>query len=162
MIAIIAILTALGAWAAFAVIGNQYRRNTDATIRVVNKVLQDHWKFVIDEARKDTPISTAVLNLAGNYPELRKSAVIKFCLMEAFPKSFSEIGSSANPPFVYQADGSGNFYIPPSQRRYLSRYQTQIAPLYSLNPVNPFINTKPVMQSSAFALPFQSHAGELR
>ena len=132
VIAIIAILAALGAWGVFAVVGNQQRRNTENTIMVVNKVLQDHWKYVIEEANKDPVISPAVIALAGSDPTGQRARVlwIKVRLMEAFPQSFDEIGQPLVPPFVYtNAFGTG-VLIPSNtsgiQQRYIADYQKRI------------------------------------
>jgi prepilin-type N-terminal cleavage/methylation domain-containing protein len=132
VIAIMAILAALGAWGVFAIIGNQQRRNTENTIMVVNKVLQNHWKFVIEEAKKDTTISPAVQALAAPDPTGDRARVlwIKVRLMEAFPQTFAEIGQPTAPPFVYtNAFGTG-VLIPPNtagiQQRYIADYQRKI------------------------------------
>src|SRR5437660_948940 len=64
MIAIIGVLSSLAAWGVFAMIGNTQRNNTNATMRVVNKMLQDRWTAVVIDSRKETP-SDAVKMLAG-------------------------------------------------------------------------------------------------
>ena len=145
VIAIIAVLASLASWGVIAMVGRQTARNTEATMRVVNKALQDHWRFVIDEAKKDTP-SQAVVNLAkGPNPMVdldptgaRARVIwIKCRLAEAFPQSYAEI--IPNPP-VY---ASG--YIPTNQRRYNSDY---VARLANLN----VAATNPPTQSSACLL----------
>jgi prepilin-type N-terminal cleavage/methylation domain-containing protein len=128
VVAIIGILVALGTVAVWAMVRNQQRRNTEATIKVVNKVLQSHWQFVVDEAKKDASaglISPAVSGLAAPDPTGERAQVlwIKFRLMEAFPLSFKEVTH----PFVYGNDPSGNPYIPLSQRRYIAAYQKNLA-----------------------------------
>lgn len=131
VIAIIAILAALGTWGVFAMIGNQQRRNTEGTIRVVHKVLQSHWKHVIDEAAKESP-SDAVRNLAGGDPARAKVIWIKLRLMEAFPQNSAEVlvvpGTPPTPPFVYRNEPVAPFapWIPVNQRRYIATYQGKI------------------------------------
>jgi prepilin-type N-terminal cleavage/methylation domain-containing protein len=139
VMAIIGILVAMATWAVFATVGGQERRNTVATITVVNKIMLTHWAAVIAEADKDTP-SPAVMTLAGNDPARAKVLWRKFRLMEAFPQSYAEVGNNtlaatgqlAIPPaqivtpFVYQ-----NNYIPPGQQRYLADYQTKMLPYWT-------------------------------
>jgi prepilin-type N-terminal cleavage/methylation domain-containing protein len=130
VIAIIAILAALASWAVFAMVGNQKANNTTATIKVVNKVLQSHWQYVIEEAKKDENISPAVIALANNGnagldPNGVRAKVlwIKFRLMEAFPQSYTDITS----PIPYSIDPFTNQpYIPVGQQRYIAAYQKSI------------------------------------
>jgi prepilin-type N-terminal cleavage/methylation domain-containing protein len=135
VIAIIAILAALGTWGYFAMIGNQQRRNTESTIKVVNKVLQDHWKLVKEEADRESP-SSAVIALAQPDPTGERAKVLwrKFRLMEAFPQSFAEIGTSivannAGTPWIYWDPVNKVSYIPDGQKRYISDYQKNLANL---------------------------------
>lgn len=131
VIAIIAILAALGTWGVFAMIGNQQRRNTEGTIRVVHKVLQSQWKHVIDEAGKESP-SPAVMNLANGDPARAKVIWTKLRLMEAFPQNSAEVlvvpGTPPTPPFVYRNEPVAPFapWIPVNQRRYIATYQGKI------------------------------------
>ena len=48
----------------YAWIATRQKNNTEATVRVVNKMLQDRWTKVIADARKETP-SPAAVQLAG-------------------------------------------------------------------------------------------------
>jgi prepilin-type N-terminal cleavage/methylation domain-containing protein len=123
VITIITILVSLAAWGAFSVLGGQQWKNTASTIRVVDKVLQTDWRFVIDEAKKDT-ISPAVIALAQPDPTGERAKVlwIKIRLMEAFPQSYADIGTPTALPFVYQ-----NGWIPTAQQRYIAQYQAQMA-----------------------------------
>lgn len=97
VIAIIAILTSLAAWGAFAVIGTQHRRNTEATIRVLNKMLQARWDAVVAGAKKE-PISPAnfpmVFALAGGDTERAQVIWTKVRLCEAFPVAYKELDPS--------------------------------------------------------------------
>jgi prepilin-type N-terminal cleavage/methylation domain-containing protein len=121
-IAIIAILIGLGGWGLFAMIGGQQGRTTTSTMTVVNKVLQDHWKFVIDEANKD-PITSStcpqVFALAANDAKLARVLWIKCRLMEAFPQSYADINS----PLVYSHN-----LIPTGQSALPRRYNAQYVP----------------------------------
>ena len=46
VVAIITVLAGLGTWAYFAMIGNRQSRNTEATMKVVNKLMFDRWTVV--------------------------------------------------------------------------------------------------------------------
>ncbi len=121
VIAIIAILAGLGAWGVFAMIGTQQRRNTETTIRVVNKLLQDRWTTVIAEARKEAP-SPAVVNLAGADPTGERAKVIwiKVRLAEAFPVGYAEVSATNTTSIV-------NAYIPANRRKpHFAKYQQLI------------------------------------
>lgn len=83
VITILAVLVSLVVAGAFQVVGTQRQNNTEATMRTVMKVLNQHWEHVIAEAKKENP-STAWINLR---------------LKEAFPMSRAEIfPSPINPP----------------------------------------------------------------
>ncbi len=92
VIAIMVILAAIGSVAVFAMIGVRQQRNTEATIRVVNKLTQDRWAVVIADAKKEAP-STYVKNLANGDLERAKIIWIKVRLMEAFPQKYSEVNT---------------------------------------------------------------------
>jgi prepilin-type N-terminal cleavage/methylation domain-containing protein len=129
VIAIIAILAAMASWAIVAVVGGQERRNTESTIKVVNKILQTHWNAVIAEADADAnsgTISPAVLAMAGGDPARAKVLWRKFRLMEAFPETYAEIGTAANPPWVYWDPVNNVSYIPSGQQRYIADYQKKL------------------------------------
>jgi prepilin-type N-terminal cleavage/methylation domain-containing protein len=128
VIAIISILASLAAWGVFATIGNRRARNTEDTFKTVNKLLQSHWRYVIDEANKDSQVSPAVLALAGNDPARARVLWKKFRLMEAFPQTFAECNPAT--AFVYNNPSAANPYIPTGngfQRRYIVKYQTALA-----------------------------------
>lgn len=153
VIAIIAVLASLTTAAVIAVVGRQKVNNTTNTIKVVNTVLQKHWQYVIDEAKKDAAaglISQAVINMAGGPaqdPTGERAQVlwIKFRLMEAFPQAYADIGWPATAtypapgyvPFVYTQDGSGNYYIPPGQQRYIAAYQKVLQQNLKTPPTSP-------------------------
>jgi prepilin-type N-terminal cleavage/methylation domain-containing protein len=90
VIAIIAVLAALAASAVIAVMGRQQGRNTESTIKTVNKLLQARWSSIIAEARKETP-SDAVVALAGMDSERAKVIWVKVRLAEAFPIAYKEM-----------------------------------------------------------------------
>jgi prepilin-type N-terminal cleavage/methylation domain-containing protein len=119
VIAIIAVLAALAGWGAFAVIGGRQARNTESTIRVLNRLLQDRWAWVIENAKKETP-STAVVSLAGGDPERSRVIWTKVRLCEAFPISYAELNPGAAGSIV-------NTYIPASQQKpYVAKYRSMI------------------------------------
>jgi prepilin-type N-terminal cleavage/methylation domain-containing protein len=100
VVAIIAILVALSAGIYYYAIGGQQQRNTEGTIRAVNKVFQTQWSYVVDQAKKESP-SLNVVNLAADPTGERARVLwIKIRLMEAFPISYDEINNPANS--VYQ------------------------------------------------------------
>ncbi len=142
VIAIIAILAALASYAVFAMVGNQQSRNTNATIKVVNKVLQSHWQFVVKQASDDVYISPAVIALAQPDPNGDRAKVlwVKFRLMEAFPQSYADVTS----PFVYNFPTAANPYIPATDatgnpiRRYIAAYQKNLVapPFVAANTYN--------------------------
>jgi prepilin-type N-terminal cleavage/methylation domain-containing protein len=90
VISIIAILAALGTWGVFAMIGRQQRRNTETTLNVVHKRMQDCYTSVVKDAKEESP-SAAVQAMAGGDPERARVIWVKVRLMEAFPMSFSEV-----------------------------------------------------------------------
>jgi prepilin-type N-terminal cleavage/methylation domain-containing protein len=119
VIAIIGVLSALAAWAAFAVIGGRQRDNTKATMQMLNKLLQDRWKFVIDEAKKEQP-SPQVLMLAGGDMERAKVIWIKIRLSEAFPVAYKEM----NPEVGVPPTTIVNLFIPPDKvKPHFKKYQ---------------------------------------
>jgi prepilin-type N-terminal cleavage/methylation domain-containing protein len=131
VIAIIGILAAMATWAVFGIVVGQERRNTQNTITVVNKILQEHWKVVIAEADADTP-SPLVLSMAGGDPARAKVLWRKCRLVEAFPQTYAEIGNAANPPWIYSQG-----YIPAGQQRYNDYYQKQTGGLLAAkNPLS--------------------------
>jgi prepilin-type N-terminal cleavage/methylation domain-containing protein len=122
VIAIIAILAALGTWGVFAMIGNQQRRNTDTTVRLLDKMLQTRWAAVIAEANKEEP-SPQVIALAGSDPQRAKVIWVKVRLVEAFPIRYAEIRPSPPGGPMTLVDS----YIPANRRKpYFNKYQTEL------------------------------------
>ncbi len=122
VIAIIGILAALGTWGVFAMIGGQSRRNTQNTLRVLDKMLQNRWHAVIDDAKKEPISATTHLNvfiLANNDPALARVIWIKARLAEAFPVSYLEA-----------ADAPGtviNTFVPANLRKpYSIKYKAKV------------------------------------
>jgi len=111
VIAIIAVLVAMTVGVVRTVVANQQRANTDATMRTVHAVLQQHWAQVINDARKEIPPSV-VKDLAGGDPIRAQVIWIKFRLMEAFPESYSEVYA---PPFAS--------YMPATLSKYTASYK---------------------------------------
>jgi len=149
VIAIIVILIALTAAGYFYFVTSTQGRNTEGTIRTVNKVFQGQWAWVVEQAKKESPsqgVKDAATNTVANVPgcsdpggERAKALWIKVRLMEAFPIAFSEINNNAagNDPvfkFLYVDTGNGNPAIPSGQRKYISQYQRAIAINAAVNP----------------------------
>ena len=118
VIAIIAVLMSLAAWGVIRMIGTQQNNNTEATVRVLNKLLMDRWRAVVEDARKETPSPTA-LALAGNDPARAQVIWIKVRLMEAFPMSYDEI----NNPVILN-----KYIVPPLKfKGHFTKYQATAA-----------------------------------
>jgi prepilin-type N-terminal cleavage/methylation domain-containing protein len=131
VIAIIAILMALTGGVYFYFIGSQQQRNTEGTIRTVNKVFQTQWSYVVEQAKKESPSSYVVT--AANDPSGERARVlwIKLRLMEAFPISFSEINNAADSVNILLAAA-----IPASQRKNQATYQRLTKGLTAANNSN--------------------------
>lgn len=114
VVGIIGVLVALTAAGTFQVIETQRSNNTENAMRTIDRVLQQQWMKVVDEARKETP-SDQVKKLAGdasdNNAARAKVIWVYFRLVEAFPQTFAEIRT---PPT--------NAYIPVNQRRSTPTY----------------------------------------
>jgi prepilin-type N-terminal cleavage/methylation domain-containing protein len=123
VIAIIGVLASLAAVGTIAMIGNRQARNTEATMKVVNKLLQDRWSSVIADAKKETPSAAAVVLAKGANPlvdrdptgERAKVIMVKVRLMEAFPVTYSEV---LTPTVV-------NTFVS-QHKSYFAKYQTTI------------------------------------
>lgn len=89
VIAIIGVLIALTAGAVFQVQESQRASNTETVMRTANKVLEQQWRAVIDQANKED-LPANVLTLANGDP--RRARVMWKCLRLAqeFPMSFNE------------------------------------------------------------------------
>jgi hypothetical protein len=84
-------------------LSNRQVRNTEATIRVAHKLLQDRWATVIADARKESPSST-VKFMAQNDVERAQIIWIKTRLMEAFPQSYAEVNNPVNLSYLIGPD----------------------------------------------------------
>jgi prepilin-type N-terminal cleavage/methylation domain-containing protein len=122
VLAIIVILVGLSAAGLFYFIGSQKSRNTQGTIRAVNKIFQEQWSYVIEQAKKESP-SAAVVVAAGSDPTGERARVlwIKMRLIEAFPISYAEINNNAtnNDPIFLLLQAA----IPANQRKGTDTYQ---------------------------------------
>lgn len=90
VITILAVLVSLVVAGAFQVVGTQRQNNTEATMRTVMKVLNQHWEHVIAEAKKENMPSAFLALYPGNLDTARKDW-INLRLVEAFPKNGKEI-----------------------------------------------------------------------
>ncbi len=133
VIAIIAILVALSGAAYFYWMGSQQKRNTDNTMRAVNKVFQSHWNYVVEEAKKETP-SPAIVLMANNDMPRARVLWIKIRLMEAFPITYAEVNGNGKPlPLqdpVFLLLGN---YITPNPRKYLGTYSKALNGSFAAN-----------------------------
>ncbi len=130
VIAIIAFLSSLATWGVFAMIGGQYRRNTETTLRVLKKLMQTRWDAVIADAKRETP-SPQAFALAGFDTERARIIWIKLRLMEAFPMQYAEVQPAIQPaiPTNPPAMTTLEYFIPPNQRKpYFNRYRETLMP----------------------------------
>jgi prepilin-type N-terminal cleavage/methylation domain-containing protein len=112
VISIIAVLLALGAGAAITVLEGQRASRTEDLLRNTDKLLQQHWRKVVEDARKEQAvIPDSVVALAAGDRNRALVIWIKLRLMEAFPQSYAEIRT----PWAYN-------YIPADMQRYNSSY----------------------------------------
>jgi len=117
IIAIIGVLAALTAGAVIRTMAAQRESNTGTVIRTVDKVLQQHWTWVVEDARKEALSAEThpqLYAMAGGDPKRARVIWVKLRLVEAFPMTFAEI---YNPPT--------NNFIPQGKQRhpYLSKLQ---------------------------------------
>jgi prepilin-type N-terminal cleavage/methylation domain-containing protein len=127
VIAIIALLAGMAAWAAVAMIANQQRKNTQSTMRVINKLLMTRWQAVVADAKKETPSPYVLFTFAGNDPEVARVLWIKVRLAEAFPQKYSDASPSS---FLFTKDVNGNIMLPPNRRKpYFLKYQSVLGAL---------------------------------
>ena len=95
VITIIIVLVGLSTWGVFATVAAQQKRNTEATMGTVKKLLDARWNAVITDAKKETP-SAEVILLAGGDTEMARARVIwvKVRLIEAFPMTYDEVNTA--------------------------------------------------------------------
>src|SRR5438046_5796400 len=99
VIAILAVLMGLIVAGIFTTVDAQRRSNTEAAMRTVMQTLNKHWKFVVDQASKESPSLAAKIlaggSIAANGDDAnlqRAQAIwIKLRLMEAFPVCYAEV-----------------------------------------------------------------------
>jgi prepilin-type N-terminal cleavage/methylation domain-containing protein len=121
VIAIIAILASLVAYAVFAMMGRQQARNTESTIKTINKLLQTRWSHVIAEARKESP-SPEVLKFANGDLERAQVIWVKVRLAEAFPVAYKEMDPSDVTTIV------NKYIIPPAKiKPHFAKYRATLA-----------------------------------
>jgi prepilin-type N-terminal cleavage/methylation domain-containing protein len=92
VIAIIAVLVAIGAGAYIRVMSAQQEARTEDSLRIIHKFLGDNWNDVKTKAEKeDINAFPALLSLASNDPA-RAGVLLKiFRITEAFPQNYAEI-----------------------------------------------------------------------
>jgi prepilin-type N-terminal cleavage/methylation domain-containing protein len=121
VIAIIAILVGLGSFGIIAMMGRAQTRNTESTLRVVNKLLMDRWSAVISDAKKESISAAtvpAVFALANNDVERARVIWVKVRLMEAFPEKYADVTSPTSTVALY---------IPANmQKPHFAKYQTLV------------------------------------
>src|SRR5260370_6586186 len=126
VITIIVVLVALTATAYFYFVGSQQGHNSEGNIRTVNKVFQEQWAYVVEQAKKESPsawVVTAasydgITNNADPTRERARVLWIKVRLVEAFPMTYDEINNTNDP--VYQILNNA---IPTSQRKNWQTYK---------------------------------------
>jgi len=130
------VLMALVVASIFTTVDAQRQSNTEANMRTVMQTLTKHWKFVVDQASKESPSLAAKILAGGSIAangddaNLQRAQIIwiKLRLMEAFPMTYAEINdpSAGGVARVYQ-----NTPFPPNVpwipvdagRRYMGTYQ---------------------------------------
>jgi prepilin-type N-terminal cleavage/methylation domain-containing protein len=146
VIAIIGVLVALTAVAVTKVISGQRISNTKSAMATIQKTLNEHWAYVVSEAKKETGLesvfaameSPALFGPDTTGGERNRLLWIKVRLMEAFPSSFLEITA----PWPYVSN-----IIPLNLRKYNATY----AKALSVRPTNPS-KTKAITESAACLL----------
>jgi len=99
VIAIIAVLAALTSYGVTAVVKGQRVNNTQSAMRTIQKVLNEHWAYVIAEAKKETGLEAAYSNIDQLYGpdstggDRDRIIWIKWRLMEAFPRNYADVRS---------------------------------------------------------------------
>ncbi len=127
VIAIIAILASMVSLGVFAMLTNRTKSNTEATVRVLHKMLQTRWATVVAEAKKESP-SPAALALAGGDLERARVIWIKVRLCEAFPIAYKELNPTDPTTIV-------NIFIPANKvKPHFSKYRTSITALAATKP----------------------------
>ena len=99
VMAVISILVSLTAVGVVSLIASQGRNNTDAEIKAIYPILMQHWKAVIDDAKKENLWNDndypgggpTLLSCADNDKERARILQIKLRLIEAFPVNFAEL-----------------------------------------------------------------------
>src|SRR5688500_17839206 len=90
IIAVLAALTTAGiSWA----IGGRHNSNAQDAVRTIAKTVDQHWAHVVNEAKKEVGIPSAVVTLADGNMERAKVIWVKLRLMEAFPTTFAEVSN---------------------------------------------------------------------
>jgi prepilin-type N-terminal cleavage/methylation domain-containing protein len=95
VIAIIAVLATLSAAAVIKFIGVQYKSNTTNALNKVAPLVKSAWVRVAEEAKRETPNSAMVQNLAGGNTQRAQVIWTYLRVQQAFPQSFNEV---FNPP----------------------------------------------------------------
>jgi len=97
VIAVIVILAAMTSYGVSSVIKGQRVSNTQNAMRTIQKVLNEHWAYVVADAKKESGLATAFARMDQVFGadttggERNRIFWIKFRLMEAFPTSYMEV-----------------------------------------------------------------------
>ncbi len=119
VVAIIAVLMALGAAGTFQWINTTKEANSISAVQTIHDILRSHWDKVIQDANKEPVIPSQIMSLASNNPRRARIILIKMRLVEAFPITDEEIRNC--PVYV-----DNSKYIPISNRRYNALYQKEL------------------------------------
>jgi prepilin-type N-terminal cleavage/methylation domain-containing protein len=126
VIGIIGVLAALTAVAVTKVISGQRGSNTRTAMATIEKTLNEHWAYVVSEAKKETGLDVAFANIDTIFGhdstagERNRLIWIKLRLMEAFPRSYQEM----NLPYPHKklAALNTNPIIPANLQKYGATY----------------------------------------
>jgi type II secretory pathway pseudopilin PulG len=100
VMAIIGLLVSLTAGAFVLVINRQHSSNTETILKLLATALDQHYRAVIDQAKKEK-IPNDVITLAGGDYQRAQVIWIKLRLKQEFPMTFAELSAPWGPPNPY-------------------------------------------------------------
>ena len=130
VVGIIGVLAALTAVAVTKVISGQRGSNTRTAMATIQKTLNEHWAYVVSEAKKETGLDAAFANIDTVFGhdskggERNRLIWIKLRLMEAFPRSYQEM----NLPYPHKRIPALNTnpIMPPNLQKYGATYNSAL------------------------------------
>jgi prepilin-type N-terminal cleavage/methylation domain-containing protein len=132
VIVIIGVLVVIGVGAGYRVVASMRVSSTENAMRYIQKVMDEQWNQVIEEAKQEQP-SPAIMTLANGDPNRARVMWIKLRLFEAFPQNYAEIRNANTSGLPANQNSSSGIYgglpgyglfLP--NRKYMSNYFTAI------------------------------------